>query len=92
MVDFRSKLGLIELEIMLLERLCQKFHGSSWNIGEDVKLKNLSFYTHILNEYAKEEEEKNKKKMNKMTDWPTGYYWGEKVSIYLALVLHTKWL
>ena len=34
------------------------------------KLRKFYFYTHLLNEYAKEEEEEEKKK-NKTTDWPT---------------------
>ena len=46
-------------------------------------LKIFYLYTHILNEYAKKEEEKKK-----ITDWPT-FHRVLLTKIYLILALHT---
>ena len=46
-------------------------------------LKFFYLYTHILNEYAKKEEEKKK-----ITDWPT-FHRVLLTKIYLMLALHT---
>ena len=35
---------------MMLKRLCLKFHGSSWNTGENINRENYNFYAHMLNE------------------------------------------